>query len=118
MNNIIIKLLQDKIEEYSILAKDEYEKQQYYCWDENIKRNLITLLRIRSEYKRALKEYKELCDFVTKEKYKKFIEEHSKNPDKYIEEILGIKLSPYQKLILKLFNNKRNNTNYEKLFKL
>lgn len=108
MNNIIIRLLQDKIEEYSNLARNYYERHQYYCWDKDIRRQLMIVLKTRSEYKRTLKEYEKLCHDAMVEKYKKISEEYKKHPDKYVEEMLGIKLYPYQKLMLKLFNKERN----------
>jgi len=64
MNQLIVSLLQDKIDEYSDYAKEEYERHSYYCWDDKIRQNLIALLKIRSEYKRVLKEYKRQCEQI------------------------------------------------------
>ncbi len=106
MNQIIVNFLEEKIEEYSDIAKYAYKQYQYYCWDENIRYQLINVLKTRSKYKRALKEYEELYFSVIREKYKKVIEQYRKHPDKFIEDMYGVKLNTYQKMMLNLFTKK------------
>ena len=107
MNKLIVSLLQDKIDEYSNYVKEEYERHNYYCWDKNIRQNLITLLKIRSEYKRVLKEYKKRCRQIELQKYEKQVQYWKKNPIKFVEEMYRCKLFPYQKFMLKMVWNKR-----------
>lgn len=101
MNPLIETLLKEKIEEYSAYAKVEYDRHKYYCWDDDIKRNLIAFLKIRSEYKRALKEYKKQCEQIEIQKYEKQFKIWREHPDKFIEDIYGTQLYPYQKVFLK-----------------
>lgn len=108
MNKIIVDLLQERIEECSIKAKSLYEAYQYYCGDKTVRRQLISVFKKRSEYKRTLKEYKKLCHDIEVEKYRKVIKEYGENPDKLIENMLGIKLYKYQKIMLKVFYKRRN----------
>jgi hypothetical protein len=108
MNQLIISLLQDKINEYSDYAKEEYERHNYYCWDDKIRQNLIALLKIRSEYKRALKEYKRQCEQIWIHKYEKQTKIWREHPDKFIEDIYGCKLFPHQKTMLKMMINNKN----------
>ena len=100
MNQLIVSLLQDKVDEYSDYVKEEYKRYSYYCWDDKIRQNLIALLKIRSQYKRALKEYKKQCEQIWIQKYEKQAKVWREHPDKFIEDIYGYKLLPYQKMFL------------------
>lgn len=111
MNNIIITMLEERISTYSydakLLLEDYKENYKYYCMFKvlrQIRQEIYNTLKIRSGYKRALREYKKLLHNVQVEKYKKAIKEYREHPDKYIEEILGVRLYPYQKTILRYFN--------------
>jgi hypothetical protein len=107
MNDIIISLLKEKIDYYSHNAKLLYDDYKYYCYVKALRQELYSTLKIRNEFKRALKEYKKLLHNVQIEKYKKAIKEYREHPDKYAEDILGVKLYPYQKEILKYFYKAR-----------
>lgn len=103
MSDLIIDLLENKIEHYSNKAIERYKYYQY-CMYSDVRKELIYILKNRSKYKRALKEYKELLHKAQMDKYKNAIKEYREHPNKYIEEMLGLKLYPHQKLMLKCFN--------------
>lgn len=104
MNDLIVSLLQERIDEYSNMAKDKYSLFQYYDKSKYIRHELCFSLKQRSKYKRALKEYEKLLHNLEVEKYRKAIGYYRRCPDKYVEDMLGIKLYPYQKLMLKYFD--------------
>lgn len=96
MNQLIKSLLEDKIEEYTDLSKRYCDSYNCYCWDEDIRHHLIGLLKIRSEYKRTLKEYKKQCDAIRNQKYKEQFEIWRKHPDKFIEKMFKVNPNKHQ----------------------
>jgi len=60
MNTLILEYLTDNIEELSHKAKRYYHDYIYFNNAAGIKSLLVPTLKARSEFKRALKEYKEL----------------------------------------------------------
>jgi hypothetical protein len=105
MNQLIVDFLQDNINQHTYDAK--YFCNVYYQYHEkNAKDYLRVELKQRSEYKRALKEYKKQCEQIWIQKYEKQIQLWKKNPIKFVEEMYGCKLLPYQKFMLKMVWNK------------
>jgi len=100
MNPIIENYLQKAIEELSYEAKNYYHDLQYFVGAVNIRERLINTLKSRSEFKRALKEYKKQCEQIWIQKYEKQAKIWREHPDKFIEDIYGFKLLPYQKIFL------------------
>jgi len=107
MNQLIINLLQDKIDEYSFSTKHYLNSYDEYSCDIRYKQLAFIELKARSEYKRALKEYKKQCEEIWRHKYTKQVKEWKEHPDKFIEEIYGFKLLPYQKFMLKMMWNRK-----------
>jgi len=107
MNPLIKNYLEENIKELSCEARQYYHNLQYFVGEYKIKLALINTLKSRSEYKRALKEYKKQCEEIWKQKYLKQTKEWREHPCKFIEDIYGFKLLPYQKIMLKMKWNRR-----------
>lgn len=101
-NQVIVDYLQDNINIFSDKARRCFENYRYYNNSEKIRDLLISILKTRSTYKRVLKEYIQQCEFIRRIKYQEYIKEIKENPVKHVEDLMGIKLHPYQKTLLKL----------------
>ena len=106
MNQIIITYLENETSDLTIYARQYYEYYNYNNKEEPYRRKLQCILQERSSFKRALKEYKEQCEFIQKLKYKETIEKYRNHPDKFIEEMCGVKLYSYQKAMFKIMTDK------------
>lgn len=62
MNSIIIDYLEQQIVFYTLEAERTYENYLYYNRDKILRYKLYACLQNRSDYKKALKEYKKLFE--------------------------------------------------------
>jgi hypothetical protein len=108
MNELIANYLQEAIDELSYEARNYYHDLRYYVGAINIRKRLIDTLKSRSEFKRALKEYKKQCEQIWIQKYEKQIKVWREHPDKFIEEMYGCMLFPHQKTMLKMIMENKN----------
>lgn len=69
MNPLITNYLEDAIDELSHKARRYYHDYQYYVGAKGIRDILINTLKSRSEFKRALKEYKKQCEYIRSQRY-------------------------------------------------
>lgn len=69
MNPLITNYLEDAIDELSHKARRYYHDYQYYVGAKGIREILINTLKSRSEFKRALKEYKKQCEYIRSQRY-------------------------------------------------